>query len=269
MKTIRSMVLVSSDPISMNKGAQEVYENLQTEVNSFGLQDEVSLTQVGDIGRYDSLPFVIVYPEAIMYGPVKPENIHQLVEEHLFKGRIVHEFQASVRELTGKIAWLNARKGTLPAEQRIVLQRAGIIDPTNIEDYILHEGYEAIGKVLSGMSPDKVIETIKASGLRGRGGAGFPTGVKWGFVAKTDQKKKYVICNADESEPGTFKDRLILEGVPKLRNHWIPCWIIAGMFASVSTLFIRVGFFQRPSVVGYGGRGRGSPRFPSIDSSNA
>jgi NADP-reducing hydrogenase subunit HndC len=198
----------------MEKGAQEVFDNLQSEVNAFGLQNEVSLTQVGDIGRYDSLPFVIVYPEAVMYGPVKPENVHHLVEEHLFKGRIAHEYQAAARELTGKIAWLNARKGTMPAEQRIVLQRAGIIDPTNIEDYILHDGYEAIGKVLSSMSPAEVVEVIKASGLRGRGGAGFPTGVKWGFVAKTDQKKKYVICNADESEPGTFKDRLILEGDP-------------------------------------------------------
>ena len=137
-----------------------------------------------------------------------------MVEEHLYKGRVAHELQAAAKELTGKIAWVNARKGTLPAEQRIVLQRAGIIDPENIEEYIIHDGYQALGRVLSDMSPKDVINEIKASGLRGRGGAGFPTGLKWGFVAGTPGIKKYVICNADESEPGTFKDRLILEGDP-------------------------------------------------------
>ena len=214
MKSVRSMVLVSSDPISLERGANQVFENLKNEINSFGLNDEISLSMVGDVGRHDALPLVIVYPEATIYGPVKPENVHNLVEEHLYKGRVVPELQASAKELTGKIAWVNARKGTLPAEQRIVLQRAGIIDPENIEEYIIHEGYQALGKALSEMSPKEVIDEIKASGLRGRGGAGFPTGLKWGFVAGTHSNKKYVICNADESEPGTFKDRLILEGDP-------------------------------------------------------
>ncbi len=214
MKTIRSMVLVSSDPISMERGGQSIFDNLQTEIQKFGIQDEISITQVGDIGRHDALPVVIVYPEAVIYGPVLPENVAFLVEEHLYKGRVASEFQASPKELTGKIAWLNARKGTMPAEQRIVLQRAGIIDPTNIEDYILHEGYQAIGKVLAEMTPKDVMDELKNSGLRGRGGAGFPTGLKWTFVAGAKGDKKYVICNADESEPGTFKDRLILEGDP-------------------------------------------------------
>jgi len=214
MKSIRSMVLVSSDPLSLARGAQSVFDQLQKEIKHFDLSDEISITQVGDVGRHDALPIVIVYPEAVIYGPVKEENVHYLVEEHLYKGRIATELEASAKELTGKIAWVNARKGTMPAEQRIVLQRAGIIDPTNIEDYILHDGYQAIGKILSEMTPKEVIEEIKASGLRGRGGAGFPTGTKWGFVAGVKQDKKYVICNADESEPGTFKDRLILEGDP-------------------------------------------------------
>ena len=214
MKSVRSMVLVSSDPVSMERGAAQVYENLKTEIETLGLSDEISLTMIGDVGRHDALPFVIVYPEATIYGPVKPENAQYLVEEHLYKGRVVPELQASYKELTGKIAWVNARKGTLPAEQRIVLQRVGIIDPENIEEYIIHDGYQALGKVLSEMSPRDVIEEVKSSGLRGRGGAGFPTGLKWGFVAGTPAKKKYVICNGDESEPGTFKDRLILEGDP-------------------------------------------------------
>jgi NADP-reducing hydrogenase subunit HndC len=208
------MVLVSNDLISMQRGAQDVYDRLQAEIKAYGLDQEISLAMVSDVGRHDALPLVIVYPEAVVYGPLKVEDVHGLVEEHLYKGRIVVNLQASNRELSGKIAWLNTRKGTLPAEQRIVLRRAGIIDPTNIEDYILNDGYATLGKALTYMTPAQVIDEVKKSGLRGRGGAGFPTGTKWGFVAKEKSPKKYVICNADESEPGTYKDRLILEGDP-------------------------------------------------------
>jgi NADP-reducing hydrogenase subunit HndC len=214
MKPVRSMVLVSSDAQSMAHGAQQVYQRLQDEIKSFGLESEISLSMVGDVGRHDAAPLVIVYPEAVLYGPVTPEDVHFLVEEHLYKGRIATQLQAPARELTGKIAWLNARKGTLPAEQRIVLQRAGLIDPDSIEDYIVNEGYEALGKALTSMSPSDVIAELDKAGLRGRGGAGFPTGTKWRFVQKAPGSPKYVICNADESEPGTFKDRLILEGDP-------------------------------------------------------
>jgi NADP-reducing hydrogenase subunit HndC len=208
------MVLVSSDAQSIAGGAKDVYEGLQNEIKAFGLESEISLSMVGDVGRHDAVPMVIIYPEAVIYGPVKPEDVHFLVEEHLYKGRIATSLQAPARELSGKIAWLNARKGTLPAEQRIVLQRAGLVDPDSIEDYITHEGYDALGKVLTAMTPAEVIAEITKAGLRGRGGAGFPTGMKWGFVQKASGSPKYVICNADESEPGTFKDRLILEGDP-------------------------------------------------------
>jgi NADP-reducing hydrogenase subunit HndC len=214
MKAYRSMVLVSSDPLSIERGARQVYEKIQQELNALGIADEISLKMVGDVGRHDALPLVIVYPEATIYGPVKEEDVHHLVEEHLYKGRIASELVASSRELSGKIAWLNSRKGTLPAENRIVLQRAGIIDPNNIEEYIIHDGYEALVKVISTMKPQEVIDVVTQSGLRGRGGAGFPTGLKWKFVAGAKGDKKYVVCNADESEPGTFKDRLILEGDP-------------------------------------------------------
>lgn len=214
MKAYRSMVLVSNDAASLERGAQEVYQRLQEEIAAFGLQDEVSLSTVGDIGRNDAVPLVIIYPEATIYGPVRPEDVHFLVEEHLYKGRIAAGLQASVRELSGRIAWLSARKGTLPAEKRVILERAGLIDPENIEDYIIHDGYTALAKALGEMTPTQVIDEIKKSGLKGRGGAGFPTGLKWGFVSQAPGEKKYVICNADESEPGTFKDRLILEGDP-------------------------------------------------------
>ncbi len=208
------MVLVSSDPVSMDRQAEEVYRRLVREVEEFGLQDEISIMMVNDLGRHDALPLVVVYPEAVIYGPVKPIDVHHLVEEHLYKGRIVTELQAAKRELSGRIAWLNARKGTLPAEQRIVLERAGLIDPESIEDYIAHDGYQALGKALTEMTPAAVIAELERSGLQGRGGAGFPAGLKWKFVSKAPGAKKYVICNADESEPGTFKDRLVLEGDP-------------------------------------------------------
>jgi len=128
-------------------------------------------------------------------------------------------------------------KGTLPAEQRIVLKRAGIIDPDSIEEYIVHDGYFALGKVLTEMKPDKVISILKESNLRGRGGAGFPTGTKWGFVAGTKADKKYVICNADESEPGTYKDRLILEGDP---HSIIEAMVIAGYAVGADEGYIYV-----------------------------
>lgn len=214
MKAYRSMVLVSSDPVSIEKGANEVYQALQKEINAFGLENEISLTMVGDVGRHDAAPLVIVYPEAVIYGPVSVENVHHLVEEHLYKGRVATDIQAPVKELSGKIAWLNTRIGTLPAEQRIVLDRAGVIDPESIDDYIIHDGYQALAKAITEMSPEEIFSTLEKAGLRGRGGAGFPTGTKWRFVSKTQSPKKYVICNADESEPGTFKDRLILEGDP-------------------------------------------------------
>ena len=214
MKSTRAMVLVSNDPLSLERGAQQVYQKLQEEIARLGLEQEISLSMVSEIGRQDAAPVVIVYPEAVIYGPVTPGDVPHLVEEHLYKGRIVNELRASARELSGRIAWISARAGTLPAQQRIVLERAGIIEPESIEDYIGHDGYMALGKVLSEMQPADVLNEVKNSGLRGRGGAGFPTGTKWGFVARAQGSQKYVVCNADESEPGTFKDRVILEGDP-------------------------------------------------------
>lgn len=237
MNAYRSMVLVSSDPVSVERGANKIYELLQKEISAFGLEKEVSLAMVGDVGRNDAAPIVIVYPEAVVYGPVKEHDVHFLVEEHLYKGRVAAGLQASTRELSGRIAWISAREGTLPAEKRIVLERAGIIDPNSIEDYIAHDGYTALGQVLTDMSPSEVIEEIKKSGLKGRGGAGFPTGLKWNFVAKAPGTKKYVICNADESEPGTFKDRVLLEGDP---HCILEAMVIAGIAVGADEGYIYV-----------------------------
>jgi NADP-reducing hydrogenase subunit HndC len=214
MKFARSMVLVSNDPESLRRGAQQVYDRFAKEIAAHGLGEEVALSQISDAGRFDTLPMVIIYPEAAAYGPVTENDVARIVEEHLYKGRLVEDLLAPVRELSGRIGWLKMRKGAMPAEKRIVLRRAGRIDPESIEDYIAEEGFAALAKALTELSPAQVIDVLEKSGLQGRGGAGFPAGRKWRFVAGTAGPKKYVVCNADESEPGTFKDRVILEGDP-------------------------------------------------------
>lgn len=214
MKATRSMVLVSSDPDSLEQGALEVFNQLQRQIRAYDMEEEISLSMANDIDKKGLNPLVLVYPDAVIYGRVTPEDVPEIVEEHLYKGRVVEEKQISPYDLSGRIAWLSARKGSLPAENRIVLKNVGLIDPESIDEYIINEGYEALGNVLEAMTPEETITEIKKSGLRGRGGAGFPTGLKWQFVSGAKGDKKYVICNADESEPGTFKDRLVLEGDP-------------------------------------------------------
>lgn len=224
MTTVRSLVLVSNDPESKLKGSEAIFDAFIHHLQRFGLEEEVSVSFAADIGQSFASPLVIIYPEAVIYGPVAPSDVPNLVEQHLYKGNIVKEKLAPAKALSGRIAWLPIRKGTLPAENRIVLKNVGQIDPDSIEEYLGHEGYQGFATALS-MSPEDVIAIIKESGLRGRGGAGFPTGLKWGFVRQAAGEKKYVICNADESEPGTFKDRMVLEGDP---HAIIEAMLIAG-----------------------------------------
>ncbi len=214
MASVRNMVLISSDPFSMSRGAQAVYERFQEEIQRHGLSQQVAVYTISDVGRHSVAPLVIVYPEAAIYGPVQPENVPQLVKEHLVAGRIVPALQAPRQALSGSVAWLRTRKGALPAEQHIVLKRVGHIDPNSIEEYIEHGGYTALRQALTQMTPQEIIDMVYKSGLQGRGGAGFLAGLKWRFVASAQGEHKYVICNADESEPGTFKDRVIMEGDP-------------------------------------------------------
>ena len=214
MKTKRAMMLVSTDPESMRLGASELLKSLKEALEAYQLQDAVDIAEIQDIERTNILPIVVVYPEAAVYGPVKPSDARYLVEEHLCKGRIAEDLLAPLKQLTGQVGSLRTHKGYNPAEQRIVLERVGRIDPENIEDAINHNGYKTLGKVLTEMTPEQVIDTVERAGLQGRGGAGFLTGRKWKFVRAAKGEKKYVICNADESEPGTFKDRIVLEGDP-------------------------------------------------------
>ncbi|MEW6404446.1 MAG: NADH-quinone oxidoreductase subunit NuoF, partial [Chloroflexota bacterium] len=208
------MVLVSVDPASLERGAEQVFHTFLEQIEEFGLSDNVAVSLIRDVGFREDIPLVIVYPDAAVYGPVTPEDVHTIVEEHLYKGNIVPHLLAMMHELAPEIAWTRARRGALPIQKRIVLERAGLINPESIEDYVLYDGFQALGKALTQMTPAEVIAEVEKSGLQGRGGAGFPTGRKWSFVASTEGDPKYVICNADESEPGTFKDRLIIEGDP-------------------------------------------------------
>lgn len=214
MKPVRSMVLVSNDPVSIQRGAEEIFRSLQAEIRSLGLMDEVRVGTIGDITERDDLPLMIVYPEAVVYAPVSADDVSLIASEHLLKGQIVRSLLGREHQPVGEISWLRTRYGALPVQQRIVLGRVGVVDPNSLDDYIVHDGYQALGKVLSHMSPENVVDELEKSGLQGRGGAGFPTGRKWGFVRSAGGRPKYVICNADESEPGTFKDRMILEGDP-------------------------------------------------------
>lgn len=225
MNLKRAMVLVSDDKTSLQRGAQAIFQRFQAEIAALGMEEEVALSYISDVGRNDIVPLVTIYPEAVVYGPVNTQDVARIVEEHLFKGRVVNDLLAPKRELTGKLAWLKARQGSMPAEHRIVLKRSGLIDPEEIEEYIIHDGYQALAKVLTEMTPKQVIDEISKSGIQGRGGAGFPLGRKWSFVAAVSDEPKYVICNADESEPGTFKDRVILESDP---HAIVEAMILAG-----------------------------------------
>jgi len=212
---IRSSVLVSGDPLSLSRGAEATKLAIEAELSFYGLEDEVQVGYTGRVSRTDLLPVVVVYPEGTVYGPVTPETGATIVEEHLYKGRPVEHLQAPVEVATEGIEATGPEGGALSGQKRVVLRRAGSIDPYSIEEYIAEDGYFALGTALTEMTSDQVLQEVKDAGLQGRGGAGFPTGLKWSFVAQQPQEQtRYIVCNADESEPGTFKDRLIIEGDP-------------------------------------------------------
>lgn len=211
----RSHVLISGDPISLARGAELIQAAFEAELAFYGLRDEIQVTSSGDLRvAPDHLPAAVVYPEGITYGPITENDVALIVSEHLYKGRPVDALQVTVEPLTGTIVRVPAREGALFAQQRVVLARAGIINPESIEDYIAHDGYSALGRALTEMTPEQLVKEIVDSGLQGRGGAGFPVGLKLKFVRQAAGERKFVLCNADESEPGTFKDRLIIEGDP-------------------------------------------------------
>ena len=209
----RSHVLVCGGTGCTSSGSQKIIERLQKEIYAAGLGDEVGVVKTGCFGLCALGPIMIVYPEGSFYSMVKEEDIPEIVQEHLLKGRVVKRLlydETTKQEDVLPLQETNFYK----KQKRVALRNCGVINPENIEEYIGTGGYEALGKVLTTMTPDDVIQTMLDSGLRGRGGAGFPTGLKWKFAKQNDADQKYVCCNADEGDPGAFMDRSVLEGDP-------------------------------------------------------
>ncbi|MDF2906773.1 MAG: hypothetical protein K0R34_2094, partial [Herbinix sp.] len=209
----RSHVLVCGGTGCTSSGSTKIIDTLQAEIIKNGLKDEVSVVQTGCHGLCAQGPIVIIYPEAAFYAMVKNEDIPEIVSEHLLKGRIVSRLLYKEMITEDGIKSLN-ETDFYKRQHRIALRNCGVINPENIDEYIGTNGYEALGKVLTEYTPDQVIQNILDSGLRGRGGGGFPTGLKWKLAKGNDADQKYVCCNADEGDPGAFMDRSVLEGDP-------------------------------------------------------
>ena len=211
----RSNVLVCGGTGCTSSNSEKIIEKLHEEINAKGLEKEVNVVRTGCFGLCALGPIMIVYPEGAFYSMVTPEDVPEIVEEHLLKGRIVKRLlykETVVDDSTTKS--LNETK-FYEKQMRVALRNCGVINPEIIDEYIALDGYQAVGKILSEkIPPEQVIQTMLDSGLRGRGGAGFPTGLKWKFAAANQADQKYVCCNADEGDPGAFMDRSILEGDP-------------------------------------------------------
>lgn len=209
----RSHVLVCGGTGCTSSHSAEIIEKLEQELKAKDLENEVKVIKTGCFGLCALGPVMIVYPEGCFYSEVKVEDVPEIVEEHLLKGRMVKRllYEETVhKEDIKPLKETNFYK----KQHRVALRNCGVIDPENIEEYIAMDGYQALAKCLTELTPDEVIQIIKDSGLRGRGGGGFPTGLKWSFTAKNSADQKYVVCNADEGDPGAFMDRSVLEGDP-------------------------------------------------------
>ena len=211
----RTNVLCCAGTGCTASNSQQIYDNFNEALKKYGLEDEVKVIKTGCFGLCQKGPIVAVYPDKVFYNHVTPEDVEKIVSEHLYKGRVVKELEMTDEDLLTKETIYDIDKIKFyEKQQRIALRNCGKINPEDIYEYIAVDGYEALGKVLTSMTPQEVIDVMKASGLRGRGGAGFPTGVKWQFEKDQPGDEKYVICNADEGDPGAFMDRSILEGDP-------------------------------------------------------
>ena len=214
---IRTHIMICGGTGCTSSGSKKIQEKFIESLKANGLEDEVQLVQTGCFGLCALGPVVIVYPDGTFYSRVSVEDVDEIVEQHILKGHIVERL---VYSDTGKVAPINPKYVKLNetafyrAQNRVALRNCGVIDPENINEYIARDGYQALAKALNTMTPDEVIQCVKDSGLRGRGGGGFPTGVKWALCAPNKARQKYVVCNADEGDPGAFMDRSVLEGDP-------------------------------------------------------
>ena len=209
----RSHVLVCGGTGCTSSHSGELIEALEANIKEHGLEEEIKVVKTGCFGLCALGPIMIVYPEGCFYSEVKVDDIPEIVEEHLLKGRIVKRLLYKETVEAENVKPLN-ETNFYKKQHRVALRNCGVIDPENIEEYIAYDGYAALAKALTEMTPEDVIQTVIDSGLRGRGGGGFPTGRKWSFTAANKADQKYVVCNADEGDPGAFMDRSVLEGDP-------------------------------------------------------
>ncbi|MBE7012892.1 MAG: NADH-quinone oxidoreductase subunit NuoF [Ruminococcaceae bacterium] len=214
MELARAHVLVCGGTGCTSSGSEKIIKALEDSLKEKNLENEIKVVRTGCFGLCALGPIMIVYPEGVFYSMVTPEDIPEIVEEHFLKGRVVKRlvYKETITEDDG-VKSLND-VDFYKNQMRIALRNCGVINPEDIEEYIGYGGYKALGKVLTEMKPQEVIDEIKKSGLRGRGGAGFSTGMKWQFTADAPGDKKFVACNADEGDPGAFMDRSVLEGDP-------------------------------------------------------
>jgi NADH-quinone oxidoreductase subunit F len=208
----RAYVVVCEGTACVASGSIKVRNAFLDEIEKRGLSEEVKVMKSGCGGTCELGPVVVIYPDMVLYPKVRPEDVPLIVEEHLLKGRPVESL--ILHEITGKVVTNMMAYSFFAKQHKIVLENSGRISPESIDEYIAQNGYEALARVLTEMTPEEVIEEIKRSGLRGRGGAGFPTGMKWEFTRKAPGDEKYVICNADEGDPGAFMDESVMEGDP-------------------------------------------------------
>ena len=212
MNIVRAHILVCRGTGCSSSHSEEIFKRFEEELKAQGMADEVKMIQTGCFGLCELGPIVVVYPEGAMYTRVTPDDVKEIVSEHIVKGRIVQRLLHTEKDTAEVVADLSKTK-FYEKQTRVALRNCGVINPENIDEYIAVDGYEALGRVLTQMTPEEVIDIITKSGLRGRGGAGFPTGLKWKF-ASAPAPVKYVCCNADEGDPGAFMDRSVLEGDP-------------------------------------------------------
>lgn len=214
---IRSQVLICGGTGCTSSGSAVLIDEFENRIAENGLSDEVKIVRTGCFGLCALGPVVIVYPDGTFYSRVQKEDVAEIVTEHLLKGRIVErlvysDVDESVKEEAAHVSLSDTT--FYKSQRRVALRNCGVINPESIEEYIAMDGYAALGKALTEMTPEEVIKTVMDSGLRGRGGGGFPTGKKWSFTAANKADQKYVVCNADEGDPGAFMDRSVLEGDP-------------------------------------------------------
>ncbi|MFN3467876.1 MAG: NAD(P)H-dependent oxidoreductase subunit E, partial [Candidatus Brocadiales bacterium] len=215
-------------------GGHELYETLGNVIKDRGLEGKVSLKKTGCQGFCERGPLVTLWPNNIFYQKVKESDAQKIIDETVTKGNVLENLCFSDLQ-TGKKVTLQSEVPFYKRQRRLVLRLNGVVDPTSIHDYIAADGYSSLEKVLEGMSPEQVIKEVADSGLRGRGGAGFPTGKKWEFVRKATGDIKYMICNGDEGDPGAFMDRSVLEGDPHL--------VLEGMIIAAYAIGSRKGYF--------------------------